>query len=160
MTGKEVRYCVHFVQAFGFLIGSSVSLADITEVERLNFGTIAVTNNDSQGYVQILHTGAISASQNVVVIQTPQVGAFFFSSFPANQRLNVSAAPIQSTSQSTQYSSEQFRLSTIDVPTTLDTNGNGEARLQVGGRLTTSGSGNNRYIDTDYRIRYQITIDY
>ncbi|MBM6549636.1 DUF4402 domain-containing protein [Marinomonas ostreistagni] len=148
------------LQALLLFFCANVCLADITEIEPLAFGRIAIIDNDSPEYISISHVGVVSTSGSILVIERPEVGEFLFSNLPAYQRLNLSARPTQATSSSVQYSSEQFRLTAIDLPSAIDTDGNGEARIQVGGTLSTSGSGSTRYIDTQYRIRYQITIDY
>lgn len=160
MTSKEGFIYCRALQALLLLLGADACVADITEVEPLEFGKIAIIDNDNHEYVSISHIGVVSTSNSVLVIERPKVGEFLFSNLPTYQRLNLSARPIQATSNSVQYSSEQFRLTDIDLPAAIDTDANGEAMVQVGGTLSTSGSGSTRYIDTQYLIRYQITLDY
>ena len=126
----------------------------------MNFGSIAVISNNSQEFISINHMGNVSSSSAVMVVSPPSTGEFILSNFPPNQRLFVSGQSLLPSSMSIQYSPEQFSLTDVDVPSVIFSDASGSANLPVGGTLSTSGSGNNAYIDTDYSIRYQITVNY
>lgn len=158
-TLSKSFFCA-IIQALAFISLSHHAMADIVEVRSLSFGSIAVISNDTQEFVRVSHSGTVSTSTHVMVVSPPTTGEFILSNFPANQRLNISGQALLPSSTSVQYSSEQFSLTDVDVPSVIFSDASGSALLPVGGTLSTSGSGNNAYIDTDYTIRYQITINY
>lgn len=147
-------------QALAFASFSDPVIADVVEARSLSFGSIAIISNNSQEFVRISHTGNVSTSTHVMVVTPPITGEFILSNFPANQRLSISGQAILPSSISSQYSSEQFSLTDVDVPSAIFSDTSGSAILPIGGTLSTSGSGSNSYIDTDYTIRYQISINY
>ncbi|SBS26576.1 hypothetical protein MAQ5080_00557 [Marinomonas aquimarina] len=138
----------------------STCFADIEEVTPLSFGSIVVLSNDSVESISINHNGIVSSTQAIMTVTPPTVGEFLLSNFPLNQRLFLSAQSIQSTTNSAVYSTEQFVMSNVDVPNVIFTDGNGNAQVNVGGTLSTSGSGNKSFVDTAYHIRFQLSVDY
>lgn len=160
-----MRFLKHMVvrrqsQAVFLLLFAQSIHADTTELRSLDFGSIAILSNNTQEFIRISHTGIVGTSSAVLVITPPTTGEFLLTNFPANKRLHISGQSLLPSSTSTQYSVEQFSLDSIDVPSVIFSDANGSATLPVGGTLVTSGSGNNAYVDTDYRIPYQITINY
>ena len=138
----------------------NIVLADITEISALSFGTIAVSNNQSSEYVSISHTGTRSNSSGIHVINSAQVGEYALSNYPASQLVFLTATVVQSTTNSQLVSTEQFRLTATSIANSITTDASGNGTFYVGGTLSTSGSGSTLFVDTTYRINYQISVNY
>lgn len=160
MPLTKKRFLCATTQALTIFTLSTNVMSDTIESKSLSFGSIAVISNNTREFIRINHNGIVSSSSSVMIVSPPSTGEFILTNFPPNQRLFISGQSLLPSSISTRYSPEQFSLTNIDVPSVIFSDVNGSAILPVGGTLSTSGSGNNTYIDTDYTIQYQITVNY
>lgn len=142
------------------LLGGEQAIGDITEISPMNFGTVVIASNSSPETIALGYTGSVGYSAGIYPVTSPSVAEFQLFNYPANQLLFISANSIQANSNSDIFSTEQFTLPHVDVPSVLTTDGSGAVTLFVGGTLQTSGSGSSSFIDTRYRINYQVTVNY
>lgn len=149
-----------FVTGILLLMIWEQAMGDITEISPMDFGTVVIASNSTPETIVLGYTGSVGYSAGIYPVSPPSVAEFRLSNYPANQLLFISANSIQANSNSDIYSTEQFTLPHVDVPSVLTTDGSGTVTLYVGGTLQTSGSGSSSFIDTRYRINYQVTVNY
>jgi hypothetical protein len=138
----------------------SESRGDIFEISPLDFGSIVVADNNSSQRISINYTGSISSTTGIYIVTPPATGEFLLTNYPSEQQVFITARSIQAQSNSDIYTADQFTLTDVDVPSVITTDPAGSATLYVGGTLETSGSGINSYTNTQYRITYQISVNY
>jgi len=139
-----------------------VLAATITQQQALSFGTIALRDNSSAHQMNIAFDGTITADPAFIIISAGSPAEFLLSGFTANTLVNVSILVPSTTSVlagAVDPSTSQF---TIDNHHTfapvLTTNLLGEATVNVGARLTTSGVG--FYKDAMYIAPMTISVNY
>lgn len=142
------------------LISFSEVKGDIIEISPLSFGSIVITDNTTQEKVVLNYSGNVGYSSGIYAVTPPNAAEFLLTNYPSNQQVFISARSTQARSNSDIYSADQFTLTNVDVPSVLTTDNSGSAALFVGGTLETSGSGVNSYLNTQYRISYQISVNY
>ncbi len=133
---------------------------EIIELSPLTFGSVVIAENNTQEHVILTYAGNVIRSNGIYIVTPPTVGQFLLTNYPSNQQVFISGRSIQARSNSDIYSVDQFTLTDVDVPSVLTTDNSGSATLFVGGTLETSGSGVNSYVNTQYRISYQISVNY
>ncbi|GHF00299.1 DUF4402 domain-containing protein [Thalassotalea profundi] len=145
------------------LIASSLcSAGNITQQQPLSFGIIALTDNNSTHKLHMSFAGDITADPAYIMIEYGHPAEFLLSDFPANTALNITILVPSVTTElagQTDPSTSQF---TIDQHHTfapiVTTDLMGEATINVGATLTSSGTG--FYKDAIYFSRMTIVIDY
>lgn len=142
------------------LLAFSEVRGDIIEISPLTFGSVVVAENNTPEQITVNHSRGVSHTNGIFIVSPPAVGEFLLTNYPSNQQVFISGRSIQARSNSDIYSADQFSLTDVDVPSVLTTDNSGAATLFVGGTLETSGSGVNSYLNTQYRISYQISVNY
>ena len=130
----------------------------IEELQRLNFGTLAVSANTSVSRFILPQTGNSSQIEGqFVLVSSGTPGTYRLSGFPAFTPLSASLNDSSLTAAEVGIS-ELLTTDNYDVsqPTT-DAQGNAE--LSVGARLNTSGNGNS-YADSTYSGSTTLRIEY
>jgi hypothetical protein len=145
---------------FVLLILQSVAHADIFEVQKLDFGTIAVIENNTSESLTIDKFGNTAVSAHLLVVSPPISGRFLIDSLAPNTGISVSMSHNASTMTPLISSQEFFTFSLTDYSDYLVADANGEAELLIGGTITTSGSGSLNFAQTDYTINYRVTFLY
>jgi len=151
---------------FGTLIGSIfpsfLFAAAITQQTALSFGTIALRDNASTHQMNISFDGSITADPAFIVITPGNPAEFLLTGFPTNTLVNIAILVPSTTTMlagQTDPSSSQF---TIDnhhsFAPVVTTDLLGEATINIGARLTTSGAG--FYKDAMYIAPMTISVSY
>ncbi|MGC9386781.1 MAG: DUF4402 domain-containing protein [Hydrogenovibrio sp.] len=134
---------------------------DITIEEPLNFGRIAIKDNNSLQTLRIRTNGHINKTDGIIVLEPGQPGRYFLYNFPANTTLDIQVLqPAVSTGFS---GSSPLQATFILLPqlelSQYTTNLLGEVTLPLGGELTTSGDGQ-PYSEGNYSDTYNLLINY
>lgn len=148
---------VFVVFTLGVGMGQS-SIATITRVDAMDFGTFALKNNASQHNMSVSRTNIVTADSAYVRIIDPTRGEYALTDFPISTVLTFS---IPDTTMSLNGSGvgEIFSLENFTPPPSVTTNGSGAATLLFGATLRTSGSGS-MYPDGNYSGLVDITVNY
>jgi len=142
------------------LLFQSFVHADIFELQALDFGTIAVTDNSSAASLTIDKFGNTTVSPHLLVVSQPIPGRFLIDNLAPNTGISISMSHNASTMTPLISSQEFFTFSLTDYSDYLVADANGEAELLIGGTITTSGSGSLNFAQTDYRINYRVIFLY
>lgn len=140
------------------LFSSSVS-AEFLIDSHFYFGKIAITNNSSVSSVQISRTGRSIATGNIYILEAGQPGVYSLTELPPFTVVSLSAS-LPAFSQSTLPGTQQFSISAVDMPDTVNTDADGTMQFMVGGVLQTSGAGGTYLGPADYQIMLDIDISY
>ncbi|MFT5758384.1 MAG: hypothetical protein ACI9LM_003125 [Alteromonadaceae bacterium] len=146
----------------GSIFPSSIFAEAITQQTALSFGTIALRDNASSHQMSISFDGSIIADPAFIIITQGNPAEFLLSGFTANTLININILVPSTTTMlagATDPSSSQF---TIDnhhsFAPIVTTNLLGEATINIGARLTTSGIG--FYKDSMYIAPMTISVSY
>jgi hypothetical protein len=142
---------------FVLLILPSTSGAEVFELQALDFGTIAIISNDSVSSLTIDKFGNTIVSPSLRIVEPPSSGRFLIDNLAPNTGIRITMSHNATTMTPLTTSQEFFTFSLTDYSDYLVADGNGEAELFVGGTISTSGSGNLNFAQTDYRINYRVT---
>lgn len=138
---------------------SWVTTANVSVVEPLHFGKIAITSNSSVSTTTVRRNGSQLSTNKILIVQQGAPAILQLSNFPIYTTITLSA--ITPVSSGMPYSgSEQFTLTALDMPATIQVDGLGEATLLIGGTLATSGLGGMYYNDAVYHIYVDIEFSY
>ena len=130
----------------------------IEELQRLDFGILAVSDNSSVSRFTLPKTGSIRRIEGqFALISAGSPGRFRFTNFPPRTILTVS---LNTTSLTTGVNNfpEPFIVDAFDFDD-ITTDANGEAELSLGARLNTSGSGG-AYVDAPYSGITTLRVEY
>lgn len=146
-----------------FSFHSTSSFAEnVTEIQPLSFGTLALRDNLSTYQYTITFAGDVSIDPAFIIINSGHPAEYLLSEFPANQQLNINImVPDVGTELSGEIdpSTSQFTISNHhSFAPTVTTNQLGEAVINIGGTLSTSGSG--FYKDATYFNTMTIIVSY
>lgn len=133
--------------------------ATVSVLQSLDFGTIAVTNNNFAASLEITPNGNMQVVGGIAVLQNGNPGVFEISGYPPNTTLDVDVNVLNTQMISEIASEETFSLSLIVNSETVFTDNAGVALLSVGGRISSSGTGSNAFTDTRYNSTIQITVN-
>lgn len=134
--------------------------AEVTLIESLDFGNVAMVDNDSVQTIAIDRFGNQSVTAGLRFVQFGRPGLIEFTGFAVGSEANVTATIIQPNSSTPVISQENFALTTIDIASTVRIPVSGIAEVPFGGTLSTSGSGSEGFSDTIYTHRVRISIDF
>lgn len=135
---------------------------EIIEITPLSFGTIVLLNNDETHEYKISFAGDVNADPAYIILTPGQPAEYLLTEFLTNTQLTISILVPDTTTSlagSIDNSTSQF---TIDnhhtASSTITTNSLGEATINIGANLTSSGSG--FYTDATYFNNMTILVDY
>ena len=139
------------------LLAGGAWAGEITQVKPLDFGVIALRNNDNIYNYQINPDGSRKYDSNIVVIEQGHPAEFLLSGFQAGSYLHISTSLPDSANSLSHggNSGSRFTIKQLNVKPWVRTNAKGEARVWIGATLATSGTGN--YLDAKY-INPHITL--
>ncbi|GAB0110333.1 hypothetical protein [Pseudoalteromonas distincta] len=141
-----------------FLIFSNYTLADISVIDALNFGTIVIVKNTPDTSMTLFPNGA-TTTRNIHVMQVGQPAELLFEGYGPGVQINVSDTGTQQPMRRVNGGNEFTINNLIFSRTTITTNAYGMATLKIGAQLKTSGNGLN-YLDDSYSTTAEITIAY
>ncbi|MCP4320539.1 MAG: DUF4402 domain-containing protein [Alteromonadales bacterium] len=139
---------------------SFTSLAAVTVVDKLSFGTIAILDNNTSSDITIHTNGKTTITNHIRIIDAGKPGYFILSSFPGYTQLFTTANILVAKTSSNPPTSEQFTLINLTTAPSVYTNGTGIAEVYIGGTFRTSGSGTGQYYDTLYTASIELSISY
>lgn len=151
-----MKFSVFFI----LLFSQCVVVAEITELQALNFGTVAVISNNSAASLTVDKFGNFNVSSQLRSVTPPTPGRFLVNNLAPNTGISISMSHNATTMTPLISSQEFFTFSLTDYSDYLVADGNGEAELFIGGTITTSGSGSLNFAQTDYRINYRVIFLY
>lgn len=154
-TRLAILFCFFCVFIYG-----SIAKADITEITPIDFGEIAITNNDVVSSLTIDYLGNISYSNEIRVIRQGSPGEYLATGFAGNLELSITTQILGGVMNPGQVSPEYPTLTSLSAPATIRTEPDGTALIYVGGTIQTSGSGNNGFIDASYVASIRVTINF
>ncbi len=135
------------------------SSADIVVEQPLNFGKIAISSNNSVSTTTIRRNGTQTSTNKIFVVDAGEPALLSFSNFPTYITLNISAnTPVSSAMM--YPGTEQFTLTSLDVPAQVKMDSSGMGTLLIGGTLATSGLGGVYYNNAAYNIYIDIEFAY
>jgi len=139
-----------------------VQAEQVSQQQALSFGTVALRDNNSAHQMSISFNGIINADPAFIIITPGNPAEFLLTGFTTNTFVNIAILVPSSTTilaTGVDPSTSQF---TIDNHHTFApgviTNMLGEATINVGARLTTSGVG--YYKDALYIAPMTISVNY
>jgi len=152
---EKSRLVFFVVVTAAFLLVAKNVTAAITEVQELSFGTFALVDNATVSTLRIPYNGTNPvASSKLYPLTRAQPGQYQISGMPSFQALIITINNF-----SLQVgAAEPFNVNTFTYPA-LITDTNGEALLEVGATLNTTGSGTG-YADATYTGTISITISF
>nr|WP_241664413.1 DUF4402 domain-containing protein [Ningiella ruwaisensis] len=146
-----------------FLIGcvySGCTQANITELQSLNFGTIALVDNSSVGDIIVDKFGNVTSTSHFRVVIPPQPAHFLIDGLAPNTGVSIAISHSATQMSPLTSSPETLTFSLIESAEYVVADANGEAEIKIGAKLSTSGNGSLNFAQTDYRINYQVTFLY
>lgn len=163
---KPPAFCLYswvspsYLAALLFLLASTTSHAQILieEQTRMDFGTLAVTANTTVSRFTYPRTGNnINIQGQFILISSGSPGRYRFSGFPANTTLTISLNNTSLAAVGVGIS-EQLFVDNYDIGT-VATNADGEAEMELGARLSTTGNGGS-YADVEFSGNTVLRVEY
>ncbi|WP_435276515.1 DUF4402 domain-containing protein [Psychrobium sp. nBUS_13] len=140
----------------------SLNAGDIREVKPLNFGVIALKDNNASYSMRITFAGQIQTDPAIVVIEPGHPAQYELTGFTANTPLNITVIVPSAQTQlagASDPSTSQFTITDHHTfSPIISTDNLGNAIVNVGATLTTSGSG--FYKDATYFSPMTIMVNY
>jgi hypothetical protein len=151
--------CCSSILTFSCSLFPITALSNVLVSQPLNFGKIAITSNATASTTSLRRNGSQTSTNKILIVEKGMPAILQLSNFPIYATISLSA--VTPVSSSMPYAgSEQFTITALDMPASLNVNGLGEATLQVGGTLATSGLGGGYYNDAVYHIYIDIEFSY
>lgn len=141
-------------------IFSAPCIADFTVDTPLDFGEIAVRNNNVVSTLIVARNGAVQSTNEIFIIKPGTPGVFSLSNFPPYTNVQLSV-DLPAYSAMAYPNTAQFSISAVDMPTSLNLGATGSGQFKIGATLNTSGNpAQNYYSGADYLIYLNLNIDY
>lgn len=145
-----------------FLIFALLSLrtvADVTIVEPLSFGKIAISDNSIVSTLAISRNNTIQSSNNIHVIIPGEAAEILVDNIGANIALNINATVTNDFAHELGLGGAAFTLNSLDYQPTIITDSFGRKVFRLGASLQTSGLGGS-YIDGNHSATITLDITY
>lgn len=142
------------------LVYTSIANAAVTEIEKLDFGTLAVLSNDSVSEITINLDNQITFTNHIRVLLPGHRGEYLLSAYEPFKELFISANIVQTETSSTAAPSQQFTLLSLSSVSAITTDLNGDATVFVGGKIASSGNAVGIYYDTAYTVIFELSINF
>ena len=145
-----------------FTVFSTPLQAASTEQQALDFGTLVILANTNTSSVIVKDDGSINTQGSVYVLKNGRPAELLLTDFPARTQLTMNlVAPVDLTHDIDGSSSAGFSVRLNGFPKYVITNEFGEAKVFIGGILTTDRSAkpydDGQYSSTTY---LEISVDY
>ncbi len=157
ITNTLRRLCIFVVVLLLPVSPVLVAAPSVTEDVSLDFGILAVKNNDSVSTLRIASTGGVTSTGEAIPIGGAVRGEYRLSGFPPGVLLEVTLDDV-SLSVGGGGLPEFLTVTRYEAPT-LISDTTGEARVPIGATLETSGS-TVMYVDAPYYYSTQIRVRY
>jgi hypothetical protein len=133
--------------------------ADIVIEQPLSFGKIALSSNSSVSTTTVRRNGTQSSTNKLYVVERGAPAMLSFSNFPPYVNLVISAA-LPVSSSMVYPGTQQFSITSLDMPNQVKMDASGMGSLLIGGTLATSGLGGVYYNNAPYIIYIDIEFTY
>lgn len=143
---------------FCSIVFSFSAVSQVSVLQPLNFGTIVVAKNERVSTLELLPNGRSSSTNDIHMIEAGEAAEILIENFPPRIQLTISDAVIN-TPLTRSSGGISLTLNKLIYRNDIVTNGLGVAELNIGGQISTSGSGGN-YSDEEFKSVIQITIEY
>jgi hypothetical protein len=136
------------------------AMAEFTIDTPLHFGEIAIRNNNSVSTVSILRDGTQQSTNQIYIVKPGSPGVFTLSNYPPYTNINLSV-DLPATSNMSYPQTAQFSITSVDLPSSINTGSLGIAQFKMGAILSTSGNGTRQYYSgATYQIYLHLNLDY
>lgn len=115
----------------------------ITQDQALTFSTGVVTDNSSVQTVTLLSNNSFTIDSGIVLTGTPQIGVYQLTGATPSRPIDVAII----VDQQLLGPGQDFTISDFDINAPSTTDINGDARIDIGARLSSSGNGS-PYMDS------------
>lgn len=132
--------------------------AALETIQRLHFGELAVTSTAVVSTVTVPIAGPSWSDGAIHILKPGQSGLFRLTELTPHRFIRLT--PLMPQLADPVMTSDGFELISVDMPATLSTDANGTATFPVGGVLRTRMISGEGYLNTEYRIFLNISIDY
>lgn len=149
--------CVLFLM---LVFWHTISIAEVRIISSLDFGTVAILDNTTIGFLNINESGGFTSSDHFLVITPSQYGLIELYDYLPGSEVDLTATVIQATSTSPVISPEKFTLTNVNIVDSVLIDSTGVAQVRFGGRLETSGNSSLSFADTQYTHRIQISVNF
>ncbi len=133
--------------------------ATITEVDQLDFGTIALSPLTGVQVLSITYDGIITADADIHIVVPGNPGEWLLTNFPVSTTLTVDLPNSVTLSRVGGGNPDNFTVKNLETEPSTVTDGTGAFTLHIGGDMETT-SGGPSYIDGDYEGSFDITINF
>ncbi len=134
--------------------------ADFNIDNPLNFGEIAIRNNTVVSSLVLSRNGAEQSTNQIFIIHQGTPGVFTLSGFSPYTTVNLSV-DLPAYSSMAYPNTAQFKITAVDLPSSLNLGPTGSGQFSMGATLTTSGNpAENYYSGADYIIFLNLNINY
>jgi len=139
----------------------SLSMAGVTTIDKLNFGTLAIVDNATTSDISINSaTNQILITNGFRILVPGNRAEFLLTSYPNYTTVYTTATVLVAETTTLTPPSEQFTLISVESTPSAVTDGTGLATIYVGGTLRSSGSGSGQYLDAVYTATYELNINF
>lgn len=139
---------------------TTVHAAELTIENPLNFGVIAIRNNNSVSTTSISRNGVQLSTGQIYILNQGSPGVFTLSDLPAYSNINLSI-DLPASSIMPYPGTAQFSITAVDMPPAINMGPTGTAQFKIGATLSTSGNPANNYFNgADYVIHLNLNLDY
>lgn len=147
-----------YLSALLLLFCSPLS-AELNVDTPLNFGEIAVRDNNTVSTVSISRNGNQTSTNQIFIIKPGTPGVYTLSGLPPFATINLSVQlPILSAAT---FPGARFSITAIDMPASVRTDATGSVQFRMGATLSTSGDPAENYQSVaDYLVFINIDLAY
>lgn len=126
----------------------------------LSFGEIAIRSNSIVSSTTITRFGNQSSTNQILIIRPGSPGIYTMDGLPLFTTVNLSV-DLPAFSAMPYPGTAQFRISAVDLPSSLNSGNNGVVQFRMGATLNTSGNNAENYISgADYVIYLNLNVDF
>lgn len=155
-TNKETLLRCFLVVFFSAPLFAHAQSVD--ELDPFQFGVLAIPDNSTVSEVELLRSGRNPVVRgSIIIVSIGSSGRYLLSGLPRDTPIEVSAVDVELKYDGVGVS-ETFQVGQYDAADVV-TNSQGEAEIQLGGTLRTSGNGN-PYEDGLYSGSFQLQLTY
>lgn len=162
-SNKLTFFCISLTSLiFCVFYSSSIKSETITEVKALDFGAIVLKNNNANYVMNMTFSGNVTADSEIIIIESGHPAEYYLTGFPTNTQLNIDIiVPNTQTNLAGEIdpSTSQFTITNYHTASPIiTTDALGNATINVGASLTSSGTG--FYKDALYFSYITIMVSY
>lgn len=132
--------------------------AALETIQRLHFGELAVTSTNVVSSVTVPIAGPSWSDGAIHILKPGQSGLFRVTGLTPYRFVRLT--PLMPQLADPVMTSDGFELTSVDMPSVLNTDANGTITFPIGGVIRTQTITGEGYFNTEYHIYLTISIDY